>query len=516
MLYFLFYKYNNNKLKIEMMSSKGTSSKPKCFIPSINLKIENSNNLLSFPKKIALKNIIKNNITEPTQESLYPKKIQSVNINNSKKINIKYSNIKYGIDESGNPINIKEYYKSINDSIYSNSNTSIYSGLTSMTNNKLKRPIAYITKDSKGNNILIDLKGNIITKKNKEGDYYFPFQLHVLVKDFDVKHPELRINGERYYKEKLEIIEDNENEDNNINKKEIKNEIIKNGIRKELFNINKNNSKNKNIISNKNKILLRTYDILQLKKLKCLTEENRKNIKNKNIQGNNNKYRNNRILTKNLSYIIPNLKLKINNKLHISKSKDDFLSINRKKIINEDINNKLKQIFCLNNNKIKIEKRNNLLKKINNDYNNYKLNKSLNNNNKKRLENKTYKYFIMGQNKSYMNSNNNIKEKNNIIKRIYKNRIIPFNKSRNNNIYINVSKTNKIYNNNNIKSSCTPKKREGFNCKNFILNKIRKKKLMNEWNKANKSQKNYILSEEAENMIKSYSRKKLQMKKFKK
>ena len=360
MLYFLFYKYNNNKLKIEMMSSKGTSSKPKCFIPSINLKIENSNNLLSFPKKIALKNIIKNNITEPTQESLYPKKIQSVNINNSKKINIKYSNIKYGIDESGNPINIKEYYKSINDSIYSNSNTSIYSGLTSMTNNKLKRPIAYITKDSKGNNILIDLKGNIITKKNKEGDYYFPFQLHVLVKDFDVKHPELRINGERYYKEKLEIIEDNENEDNNINKKEIKNEIIKNGIRKELFNINKNNSKNKNIISNKNKILLRTYDILQLKKLKCLTEENRKNIKNKNIQGNNNKYRNNRILTKNLSYIIPNLKLKINNKLHISKSKDDFLSINRKKIINEDINNKLKQIFCLNNNKIKIEKRNNL------------------------------------------------------------------------------------------------------------------------------------------------------------
>ena len=268
MLYFLFYKYNNNKLKIEMMSSKGTSSKPKCFIPSINLKIENSNNLLSFPKKIALKNIIKNNITEPTQESLYPKKIQSVNINNSKKINIKYSNIKYGIDESGNPINIKEYYKSINDSIYSNSNTSIYSGLTSMTNNKLKRPIAYITKDSKGNNILIDLKGNIITKKNKEGDYYFPFQLHVLVKDFDVKHPELRINGERYYKEKLEIIEDNENEDNNINKKEIKNEIIKNGIRKELFNINKNNSKNKNIISNKNKILLRKYDILQLKKLK--------------------------------------------------------------------------------------------------------------------------------------------------------------------------------------------------------------------------------------------------------
>ena len=36
------------------------------------------------------------------------------------KINTKIpitSNIKYGIDETGNPINIKEYYKSINDSV---------------------------------------------------------------------------------------------------------------------------------------------------------------------------------------------------------------------------------------------------------------------------------------------------------------------------------------------------------------------------------------------------------------
>ena len=73
---------------------------------------------------------------------------------------------------------------------------------------KLKKPIAYIIKDENNNNILIDLKGNKITTKNKDGDYDFPLQLHVIIKDFDVKYPELRVNGERYYKDNNNIIED--------------------------------------------------------------------------------------------------------------------------------------------------------------------------------------------------------------------------------------------------------------------------------------------------------------------
>ena len=142
------------------------------------------------------------------------------------------NNIQYGIDESGNPINIKEYYKSINESVNLNSNTSIFSGITSM-NPKLKKPIAYITKDENDNNILIDLKGNKITTKNKDGDYDFPLQLHVIIKDFDVKHPELRVNGERYYKDNNDIIEDieigkeiNENEISKINKTSESNNLI--------------------------------------------------------------------------------------------------------------------------------------------------------------------------------------------------------------------------------------------------------------------------------------------------
>ena len=149
-------------------------------------------------KNLQINSVISNNESTP-----------SVILTNVKNNFINHSNITYGIDESGNPMNIRDYYKSRNDSVYSNTNTSIFSGLTS-NNNKLKRPIAYITKDEKGNNILMDLKGNIITNKNKEGDFVFPLELHVIVKDFDVKHPELRVNGERYYDEKIEIEEDNE------------------------------------------------------------------------------------------------------------------------------------------------------------------------------------------------------------------------------------------------------------------------------------------------------------------
>ena len=183
-------------------------------------------------------------------------------------------------------MNIRDYYKSINDSVYSNTNTSIFSGLTS-NNNKLKRPIAYITKDEKGNNILMDLKGNIITNKNKEGDFVFPLELHVIVKDFDVKHPELRVNGERYYDEKIEI--EKAIDEFKIDKNDLNNYIEKNmkfmnvkfnkSAMKELIHRNiSNENSNKHIKKiNKDKILLRTYDVLKIKNSKSPDENNRVN-----------------------------------------------------------------------------------------------------------------------------------------------------------------------------------------------------------------------------------------------
>ena len=120
--------------------------------------------------------------------------------------------IKYGIDENGNPMDVDEYYKNI------------------YNKTKRPRPIAYIVKDNNDNNILVDLNGNKIIDKNKEGDYELPFQFKILIKDFDVKHPELRINGERIYSfdnnKKNKIINDIDEKIENKNNLDFKKEEI--------------------------------------------------------------------------------------------------------------------------------------------------------------------------------------------------------------------------------------------------------------------------------------------------
>ena len=215
-----------------------------------------------------------NKLSPIKQNELIPDRINKILLKN---------NIKYGIDESGNPINIKDYYKSINDSVNLNSNSSIFSGITTM-NSKAKRPIAYITKDENGNNMLIDLKGNKITTKNRDGDYDFPLELHVVIKDFDVKHPELRVNGERSYKDDINdnidmITNDIKGKDNEIILNENLNDINDNNIlnEEELYNINglmdmkENINEDKNLFKydnfslfdiNNNKLDMKANDIL--------------------------------------------------------------------------------------------------------------------------------------------------------------------------------------------------------------------------------------------------------------
>ena len=524
------------------MNSKKSSQYQKLFILPENIQIPNSNTKNTSPKKFESKDskTFQNTPTEPRHKSLYP------NINpliNTKKYQIPFSNIIYGIDESGNPMNIKEYYKSINESVYSNTNTSIFSGLTSMTNNKLKRPIAYITKDEDGNNILVDLKGNVITQKNKEGDYDFPLELHVIIKDFDVKHPELRVNGERYYKENIEIIGEKENVGKNIIQKGIKKELNMDGLKDLMKKIGNNGSNNKKI-NDKNIVLSRTHEILKLKNSQIPKEKNRiisKNIIYNNIYEGFKKEKFNKILTKNPSFISPKLKININNQIHISKSKEDLLFNYKSPQKNNDINSKLKNIFCLNNNIIKKRKKNNNLEKMKTCTNIHQINKIPlnqrikiqntgrintkkiigNNNisNIKKLENKTYKYFSLKPNKRCITSNRdkriNIAEYNKI-ERINKKRIIPFKKSRNNNIYINLSRSNTIYNKNNMcinnninlnNHSFMNKNMKGFDNRDFILKKIKKIIFTNKKHKSNKNNRYYILSEEANNMIKSYSKK---------
>ena len=523
------------------MNNEESSSKKKLNISPLKIKSKKPKIELSAPisSPSKINRDSKNMITKPNSKKLKRIDIPSVIINNSKKNFIQYSKIKYGIDESGNPMNIKDYYRSINDSV-SNTNTSVYSGLTSMTNNRLKRPIAYITQDEKGKNILIDLKGNLITKKNKEGDYDFPLQMHVIIKDFDVKHPELRINGERNYNE---ILETNREEEINL----FDNEIIGN-LQKEDFNdlIDKNsNSNNKK----QNKFLLRTYDIL---KFENSPEKNRintqNNVSNKSFE-NFKKLKLNKIMNKNKSFVLPMFGKNSYKKFQMSKSRENLnFNDNKKKDIDE-INTRLKKIFCLKNNKndrtkiinknekfninesIKDKNQQKIIqhtvriiprKRNNNNDNNKTFN--INKNYNKQIENKTNKYFIMKKNKSFINNKSkkviNIKNENNIFQNMNKTKLIQTNKNQNNNIYINLSKTNKIFNKNNLNinnnininnNSYIEEKVKAFGTK-FIINKIKQKIYNNEKNKNNEINnygKYYILSEEADNMIKSYSKKKL-------
>ena len=180
-------------------SNLGTSNKVKNNKTDIKAEKENfifNDNNINGNKEN--KNI---NIINKNNNSINNKNIDV--FENKKRIPIKpkiLKQIKYGIDENGNPMNIEEYFKNINNNM-----------------NKKKRPIAYIVEDKNNDNILVDLNGNKITEKNKEGDYELPFHFKILIKDFDVKHPELRINGERLYSleenTKIEITDNSKEKD---------------------------------------------------------------------------------------------------------------------------------------------------------------------------------------------------------------------------------------------------------------------------------------------------------------
>ena len=198
-------KENNNESPLLNLENNSSLNN----IENINI---NKNLSKEYDKLQSEEKEIKENINKDNNDLEKNKLKNNYNIkeeNNDKKI-IKpnsFNEIKYGIDENGNPMNINEYYKNINK-------------------RKIKKkPVAYIIKDKNNENILVDLKGNKIIEKNKDGDYEFPFHFKILIKDFDVKHPELRINGERDSEQKDSI-------KNSSNKKE-KNEknnnyVIKN------------------------------------------------------------------------------------------------------------------------------------------------------------------------------------------------------------------------------------------------------------------------------------------------
>lgn len=129
-----------------------------------------------------------------------------------------FDQIEYAIDENGNPFNIKQ----------NNKDTS------------LKKPVALIIqKEKKDQNYLIDLQGKKIPKME---DGYFNYKnnnIRVIIQDFDVQHPELRVYGSRN-RNTLSINEEEkaeEKEENNIDEIKQKYSLV---LNKKLLNFKRN------------------------------------------------------------------------------------------------------------------------------------------------------------------------------------------------------------------------------------------------------------------------------------
>ena len=124
--------------------------------------------------------------------------------------------VEFGIDETGNPLNLKEY----KDEISKNSNC--------------KKLIAYIIQsEEEGKNYLIDLKGEIIPKM-EDGDFnYKKDNMRIIIKNFDVQNPKLRVFGAR--KRYSSIMFEEENISQNLTQE--KNEYFENQT-KEIKNNN--------------------------------------------------------------------------------------------------------------------------------------------------------------------------------------------------------------------------------------------------------------------------------------
>ena len=161
-----------------------------------------------------------------------------------------YKTIEYGIDENGNPF----YVKNNEEEIKNNERNKQSDNLNTNKINENKKAVAFIIQQKEnGKNYLIDRKGKQI-EKTEEGDFYYKNDnIRILIKDFDVQHPELRVYGARK-KDTLVLNEENEEneekeESNNHKSIEIN---YSNNIKEKILERNTilNNSKRKNILSN--------------------------------------------------------------------------------------------------------------------------------------------------------------------------------------------------------------------------------------------------------------------------
>ena len=389
-----------------------------------NIKLVEDNNNFIFSENESIENKENENNNISIKKDLNLNFFQSNSNINKKKSIIKenlLNEVKYGIDENGNPMNINDYYKNINNK----------------NENKRKRPIAYIIKDSNNDNILVDLNGNKIIEKNKEGDYEFPFQFKILIKDFDVKHPELRINGERIHSledDKMKNNNDNEvtieKNNSNFKKEEIIDEIsLQIDSTETEVTLPKSNKENLNCFYKRN--IWNKKEIMNLWKLRYGTRSS-----------NTNKINNSKLKLKPLIDVDSNKRISKHFSYHKSVNPTQQEIISRTNSIlnyNKSVEDVLHTNNSQDNNVNSMEKNNskdNIINNLKKDINNIYINKDYYNKNKCLFSpdiniNKTY----------YINSN-----KENFNNRI-RNKIIASNISTKRKIINNINNCKKKFNN---------------------------------------------------------------------
>ena len=224
-------KKDTNKINSEEILENGLNLDEQNLV-NYDEKITNKNEIIKKDQNDEKRNNININIKSSTsfiEENNYINKNNQneLTIQNNEQQNLPFGiqipkelsdQIEYAIDENGNPFNIKQ----------NNKDTS------------LKKPVALIIqKENKDQNYLIDLQGKKIPKME---DGYFNYKnnnIRVIIQDFDVQHPELRVYGTRN-KNTSSINEEekfDEKEDNNIDEIKQKYSLV---LNKKLLNFKRN------------------------------------------------------------------------------------------------------------------------------------------------------------------------------------------------------------------------------------------------------------------------------------
>ena len=224
-------KKDTNKINSEEILENGLNLDEQNIV-NYDEKITNKNEIIKKDQNDEKRNNININIKSSTsfiEENNYINKNNQneLKIQNNEQQNLPFGiqipkelfdQIEYAIDENGNPFNIKQ----------NNKYTS------------LKKPVALIIqKEKKDQNYLIDLQGKKIPKME---DGYFNYKnnnIRVIIQDFDVQHPELRVYGTRN-RNTLSINEEEkaeEKEENNIDEIKQKYSLV---LNKKLLNFKRN------------------------------------------------------------------------------------------------------------------------------------------------------------------------------------------------------------------------------------------------------------------------------------